>query len=159
MNATRPRPRWPLLLLLLACCAVLVACATAPPAEDVAADRARWTAVRDLAADGQIDQTELQLIGTLLVAWDEKLTADEAAAGHKRTPQEMLAELLRVYGAAAVQVWLAPELQQRAPEAFRLVDRNGNGVLEAAELQAIDPTDPVFALVVATTAQHLLRGR
>lgn len=157
MTTSRTR-RWPLLLLLLACCA-LVSCASAPPAEDVVADRARWAAVRDLSADGQIDAVELQLLGTLLVAWDEKLTADEAAAGHKRTPQEMLGELLRVYGAAAVQAWLAPELQARAPEAFRLVDRNGNGVLEEQEMLAIDPTDPVFAVVLVTTAQHLLKGR
>lgn len=149
----------PFLCALVALVLFCGGCSTAPRPADVAADRSRWAAVRDLAADGKIDPVELQLLGTLLVAWDEKLTADEAAAGHKRTPQEMLAELLRVYGAAAVQVWLAPELQARAPEAFRLVDKNGNGVLEESELVGLDPADPVFAVVLVTTAQHLLKGR
>lgn len=150
---------WNTILLLLTSLACYGCCSTAPAAKDVAADRARWAAVRDLAADGTIDPVEMQLIGTLLVAWDEKLTADEAAAGHKRTPREVLQDLLRVYGAAAVQVWLAPELQKAAPEAFRLVDQNGNGVLEEAELTSLDPADPVFAVVLVTTAQHLLKGR
>lgn len=149
--------RLPLLLLLLAGCSLLVSCTTGPSPADVAADRARWAAVRDVTADAAVDEREAPLLAELLIAWDARLTADEAAAGQPRGTREVLLELLRVYGLAAVQLLIAPELQARAPELFRLVDRDGDGVLSEAELLAIDPTSPVFALVVTTTVHGLLR--
>lgn len=144
-----------MLWLMLFCCS----CAVRPDPRDVQADRARWTAVRDATADGSIDEQEGPLVAELLVAWDAKLSADEAAAGAQRDARAILEDLLRAYGVAAVQLWLVPEMQQRAPEMLRLIDRDGDGTLTAAELLAIDPADPVFALVVATTAQQLLRRR
>lgn len=148
-----------MLLLLCALLLTLTSCASGPDPADVAADRARWTAVRDLTADGQVDAQEAPLLGQLLVVWDQKLAADEAAAGRPRDARTVLLDLLRVYGVAAVQVFLGPELQQRAPEAFRLLDRNSDGVLSEAELLAVDPTDPVFAVVVVTTLHRLLTRR
>lgn len=148
--------RWPLLLLLLATCSLLTSCCNGPPAADVAADRARWTAVRDTTADGAVDEREGPLLAELLIAWDAKLAADEVAAGQPRDARTIVAELLRVYGVAAVQVLVGPDLQARAPELFRLVDRDGDGVLSEAELLAIDPASPVFALVVTTTVHRLL---
>lgn len=77
----------------------------------------------------------------------------------QRDPRGVLLELLRVYGVAAVQVALAPELEERAPELFRLVDKNGDRVLDESELLSIDPTSPVFALVVASTVHRLIESR
>ncbi len=125
----------------------------------MAADRDRWTAVRDATADGKIDQQEAPLLADLLIAWDTKLTADERAAGSPRDARAILADMLRAYGAAAVTVFLAPELQARAPDMFRLVDTNQNGQLEPDELTSIDPASPVFAMVVTTTLRGLLAAR
>ncbi len=159
MTTKHPVRRAPLLFLLLLACSLLLSCAAGPSAADVAADRDRWRAARDVTADGKVDEQEAPLWSELLVAWDAKLTADEHAAGAQRDARTVLAEILRVYGAAAVTVFLAPELQARAPEMFRLVDRNGSGMLEETELLTLDPASPVFAMVVATTAQALLRHR
>lgn len=141
---------------------IFAACSTIDPA-DVAADRDRWTAVRDTTADGVVDAREAPLLAELLVAWDQKLTADEAAAKRARAPRDVWAEVLRVYGEAAVQVALAeigwPAVASQHPEAFRLVDRDGDGRLTIAELQAVDPLSPVFAMVVTQTAVALLRKR
>ncbi len=145
------RRRWAALAALAFL--LLCSCATGPTAADVAADRDRWRAVRDTTADRTVDALEAPLLGELLAAWDAKLTADEAAVVSRDTTVE---DLLRVYGAAAVQLWLVPEFQRRAPEMFRLVDRNGDGVLDETELRAIDPKSPVFATVVLMTAAQLL---
>jgi len=139
----------------------LVACQSGPTPADVQADRARWTTIRDAVADGVINQTtEAQPIADMLLAWDAKLTAEEQAAGKPRDWQAYGAELARVYGAAAVQVALAeigPKLKAQAPlELFRLIDKNSDGALSVDELLGVDPTSPVFALVVATTAAQLL---
>lgn len=149
--------RGSLLVLMLAVCSLLTSCCNGPAPADVKADRDRWTAARDNTADGVIDPAEAPAWNQLLVEWDAKLAADEAAVGQQRGPKEVLAELVRVYGAAAVQVFLAPELQTRAPELFRLADRDGDLVLSEGELLSIDPTDPVFALVVASTVRRLLQ--
>lgn len=132
---------------------LLAACQTGPTAADVAADRDRWAAVRDVTADHTVDAIEAPLVAELLAAWDAKLSADEAKVASADTT---VADLLRVYGSAAVTIWVVPELQKRAPEFFRLVDKDGNGTLSDAELLAIDPKSPVFAAVVLTTAARLL---
>ena len=133
--------------------AVLAGCQVGPTAADVAADRDRWAAMRDVTADKQVDALVAPLLGELLAAWDAKLSADEAKVASADTT---IADLLRVYGSAAVTIWVVPELQKRAPEFFRLVDKDGNGTLDDAELLAIDPKSPVFAAVVLTTAARLL---
>lgn len=148
--------RAPLLLLLLVACSMLLSCTTGPDPADVAADRDRWRAVRDVTADGRIGEDEAPLLTGLLVVWDEKLTADETAAG-RHDPKAVLVDLLRVYGVAAVQVFLAPELKARAPDLFALVDVDKDGALSEAELLAIDPRSPVFAIVVASTVTQLLK--
>lgn len=140
-----------------------VACtSTAPSPADVQADRARWTAVRDVSIDGQIDATESPLLAQLLLDWDKKLTADEAAAGRQRDAKSIAEELARVYGAAVLTVALsevAPKIEQQAPEAFRLVDKNSDHLISMDELLAVDPTSPIFALVVTTTAAQLIQRR
>jgi len=137
--------------------ALLHGCASGPTAADVAADRDRWTAVRDVARDNLVDAIERPLLDELLRVWDQKLMADEAALVSTDTT---VRDLIRVYGIAAVQVFLAPEIQARAPELFRLIDRNMDGTLDEAELLAVDPKSPVFAAVVLSTAARLLaRGR
>lgn len=132
---------------------MLAGCQTGPTAADVAADRDRWAAVRDVTADHTVDAIEAPLVAELLAAWDAKLSADEAKVASADTT---VADLLRVYGSAAVTIWVVPELQKRAPEFFRLVDKDGNGTLSDAELLAIDPKSPVFAAVVLTTAARLI---
>lgn len=164
---------------------LLAACQSGPSPADVAADRARWTAIRDKSvadqarlehirtavADGVLTEQEQVLVADalrtydleapvfamFLLVWDSKLQADEAAAKVPQDPKGVLLELIRVYGFATVQVVLAPVLQEKAPAVFRLLDKNGNGVLEEPELAAIDPTDPVFAFVVITTVRELLQ--
>lgn len=148
--------RLPLLILMLVGASLLTSCCSGPAPADVAADRARWTAVRDTTADGAVDAREGPLLAELLVAWDAKLAANEAAAGQPRDARTVVAELLRVYGLAAVQVLVGPDLQARAPELFRLVDKDADGILSEAELLSIDPASPVFALVVTTTVHRLL---
>ena len=145
------------LVLLLVLC--FSACVTGPSPADVAADRARWTAVRDVTLDGQVDGPEAAALTELLIAWDEKLRGQEAAAGSSWTPEAILADMLRVYGPAAVQVFLGPKLEAQAPELYRLVDRNADHVLSAEEMLAIDPRSPVFAVVVLSTLQQLLGRR
>jgi hypothetical protein len=143
-------------LLALLLLAFLPCCISGPNAADVAADRARWTAVRDVTADGKVDDTELATFGNMMSTWNDKLTADEQAIGKAKTPGDMLTELLRVYGTATVQVVIAPILQQKSPAVFRLIDKNGDGVLSAEEILALDPKDPVTAVVVIQTLQELL---
>lgn len=138
----------------LAVC-LAAACATGPAPLDVEADRARWTAVRAVVADGTLDAAENTALAGLLAAWDAKLAVDEAAAEQDRRGQ--LEELVRVYGAAVVSVTLGPELQRRAPDLFRLVDKNTDGQLAIDEILSIDPASPVFAVVVATTVAQLVR--
>jgi len=133
--------------------AVLHGCASGPTPADVAADRDRWTAVRDVARDNLVDGIERPALDELLRVWDQKLMADEAAIVSTDTT---VRDLIRVYGIAAVQVFLAPEIQARAPELFRLIDRNMDGTLDEAELLAVDPKSPVFAVVVLSTAARLL---
>jgi hypothetical protein len=147
--------KWASLALL----SLLTACATGPSKADVEADRARWTAMRDVTADSTIDASESPLVDELLVEWDNKLAADEKAAGAERDGRTIAADLLRAYGLAAVQVFLEPELKARAPELYRLIDKDSSGWLSAEEIMSVDPTSPVFAVVVTTTAMHLLRKR
>lgn len=141
------------------------ACAAGPNPADVMADRARWTAVRDTTADGTVDANEAPLLAELLTVWDSKLTADEAAAGRSRDPKQIAADLLRVYGAAvitAVLGELTPEfakIEAQFPEAFRLVDKNSDHLISLDELTTVDPTNPVFAAVVAQTAVQLIRRK
>lgn len=157
MLAPFPRRVWfPLVVAILA---LLHGCSSGPHPEDVAADRDRWDAVRAVAADGAIDAQEAPLLATLLVEWDQKLTADEDAAGRARDPQQQLRDLLRVYGLAAVQLFVAPMLQAQAPDVFRLVDRNGDGMLDQAELLAIDPRDQVAAMVIASAVHGLIKRK
>lgn len=133
--------------------ALSAGCAAGPTAADVAADRDRWRAVRDTVLDGKVDATEAPLLNELLTEWDVKLEADEATVASRDTTVE---DLLRVYGETAVQLWLVPEFQKRAPAMFALVDRNRDGQLDANELRSIDPKSPVFAAVVLTTAAQLV---
>jgi len=140
---------------------LLVACQAGRSTADVQADRARWTTVRDVTVDGIINApTEATMLADMLLAWDAKITAEEAAAGKPRDWHAYAAELARVYGTAAVQVALAeigPKIKAQAPpELFRLVDKNSDGALSVDELLGVDPASPVFALVVATTAAQLL---
>ncbi|MFY9341476.1 MAG: EF-hand domain-containing protein [Planctomycetota bacterium] len=164
MTTTQHRRRLsPFSFLLLACCSCLAACATGPDPLDVQADRDRWTAFRDATADGRIDEREAPLVAELFVVWDQKLTAAEAAANRARAPRDVWAEVLRVYGEAAVQVALMevgwPAIAAQHPDAFRLVDRDGDGRLTVSELQAVDPLSPVFAMVVTQTAVQMLRRK
>ncbi len=129
------------------------ACATGPTAADVAADRDRWRAVSDTTADKQVDATESPLLTTLLIEWDAKLTADEKRIASADTTWQ---DLARAYGGAAVTVLLAEEIKLKAPELFRLVDRDSDGMLSIPELEQIDPTSPVFATAVVTTAVRLI---
>lgn len=154
---TRPNPvrRVLALLFFITVPLAFASCTTISP-EDVKADRARWTAVRDTTADGKVDEQEAPLLGQLLVAWDAKITADEASAGKPRDAGVIFAEVLRVYGAASVQAFLGPELLRSAPEVFRLIDRNGDRILSEQELTSLDLRDPVVAMVVVTTARALL---
>lgn len=138
---------------LFAILILLASCALKPDPLDVASDRDRWGAIRAVTADGTIDSSERELLDQLLSDWDATLRIKEAAAG----PKDVLADMLRVYGVATVQVIIGPELQARAPEVFRLIDVNNNGVLEEAELLTLDPASPVTAVVVVTTLQKLLR--
>ena len=129
------------------------ACATGPTAADVAADRDRWRAMSDTTADKQVDAVEAPLLTELLIEWDAKLTADEKRIASADTTWQ---DLARVYGEAVVTVLLADEIKARAPELFRLVDRNSDGTLSIDEVAQIDPTSPVFAAVVVSTAVRLL---
>lgn len=143
-------------LALLSVLAFLASCMSAgPKPADVEADRARWTAIRAVVADGLLDDPEMAALLGLLAAWDAKLAIDEVAAEQDRRGQ--IEELVRVYGAAVVSVTLGPELQRRAPDLFRLVDKNQDGQLAIDEILAIDPASPVFAVVVATTVAQLVR--
>ncbi len=126
---------------------------------EVEADRARWTTVRDVTADNAVDEQERQKLALALLAWDKKLALAEEEIGKARDPNAIFVDLLRVYGAAVVQAYLGPELLARAPEMFRLIDRNSDGVLSEGELASLDPRDPVVALVVVHTLHALLTRR
>jgi len=146
-------------LLLIACSLLLSCVSPGPSAADIAADRDRWRAVRDTAADGAIDAQESPLLAELLVVWNQKLLHDEASIGKKADGRAIVADLLRVYGLPAVQLFLVPEMQSLAPELLRLVDIDSNGHLSEAEILAIDPRDPLFVAVAMQTAVRLLKHR
>lgn len=137
------------ILLLLS---ILAACMGGPSPADVQADRARYSAVLAVTADNQIDPLEAPVFAQMMLAWDEKLRADEGSAANN-----MLRDLVRVWGFAAVQVFAVPALQQRFPDVFRLLDLNNDGMLSEQELLAIDPRSPAFAIVTITTLQQLLK--
>lgn len=145
--------RYVTMLILL----VLSACWSGPSVEDVEADRARWTAVRDATADGVIEPAEKAAWAQFMLDWDDKLAADEKAAGQKRDPNQILVGLVRAYGVAAVQVFLGPELQRKAPAVFAMIDQDHDGLLTEAELLSVRPDDPAFAAVVLLTVQALIR--
>lgn len=132
---------------------IVAACATGPSAADVAADRARWAAMRDVTADQAVDAAEAPHLAALFMAWDEKLTADEKRVASAATTWQ---DLARVYGAAIAQELLGAELAARAPDLFRFVDRNSDGVLSVDEIASIDPKNPVFAAVIVSTAVQLI---
>lgn len=134
----------------------LIGCQTGPTAADVAADRDRWHAVFQTAADRVVDDQEAPLLDQLLVEWDQKLRVDEQRVAGAQSRWE---DLARVYGAAVVQVVLAREIAAAAPELFRFIDRNSDDVLAADELAAIDPLNPVFAAAVVSTAVRLAAGK
>jgi hypothetical protein len=129
--------------------------APGPDPADVAAERSRWTAVRDVAADGLIEQVEAELLGPLLVEWDAKLQAEEAAANAARDPQRIMQDLIRVYGMSVVAGAFGPDLKKAAPDVFRLFDLDGSGVLDPAELMSIDLTSPSSQIVLATTLANI----
>ena len=139
---------------------LLCACQTAgPSAEDVAADRARWRAVLTETADGVIDEQEAPLNAQLLADWDAKLTADEKAAGDVNSPKKTWETMLRVYGVAAVQVVLGPKLLEKAPQVYKLLDKNQDGVLDEQELLGLDPTDNATAIVVVQALYDLIKHK
>lgn len=145
--------------IVLSLVALLASCVARPDPADVAAERDRWTFLRDLTIDGQVDPQEAPVLAAVLVQWDAQLQADEEAAGAPRDARTILVDLVRAYGLAAVQLFLVPELQAKAPELFRLLDKDTDGILSEAELLAVDPTDPVFAVVLITTVHRLLTKR
>jgi hypothetical protein len=146
----------PLLLFLAGCVT------PGPSLLDVQADRARWEALHMAVADRAIDDAEHGALGVLFDEWDKKLVADEVAASNASARRDTMADLVRVYGDAAVSVVLADaDLQAKAkaaaPDLFALADRDGSGSLSLAEILTLDPTSPVFAVVVATTVARLVR--
>lgn len=72
----------------------------------------------------------------------------------ERSPRDELVDLLRAYGQAAVEVF-GEGYAEEAPELFRLVDRDRNGVLSEEEILSIDPTSVAFATVVLRTIKRL----
>lgn len=142
-----------LLSTLVATVMLLAGACMGPDPARVAAERDRWTAVHDVAADGAIDDQEAPLLAQLLVEWDTAIGVDEEAAGRPRDWQGVLIDLVRIYGSVLV----LPEIERNQPELARFLDANGDHVLDAAEIRRIDPRDPVFATVVATTLVELIR--
>lgn len=141
-------------LLFALVCLFVQSCQLSPNAADIAADRARWTAMRDFTADRSIDDQELPVLNELFNAWDEKLKVDELRVAAVDTTWQ---DLVRVWGAAALTVF-GGNLEAQAPLLFRFVDKNGNHLLELEELQALTPdtlTNPVFAAAVIATAVQL----
>lgn len=132
---------------------LLPACAMAPSAADVAAERDRWRAVGAVTLDGVVDAQEAPLLSQLMQAWNDAIAVDEQRVAAAGTTWE---DLARVYGSAVVNVMLAEELAAKAPELFRFIDRNEDGMLAPEELAAIDPANPVFAAAVVSTAVRLL---
>src|SRR5262245_57670913 len=100
-------------------CLLFAACVSSgPTVADVQADRTNWNTARNYQALAAPTQQERDAAALWLQAWDERLKADEAAAGKAQDPKAQWAEVLRVYGMALVQVELVPVLQQKAPELF-----------------------------------------
>lgn len=90
------------------------------------------------------------------------LSACMTPSGEQGNPDDLQAtmrELLRAYTVAAVQVFAAEAVREKAPEAFRLIDKDGDGILSEAELMALDWRSPVTAVVVLTTVQKLIKHR
>jgi len=145
-------------VLLLLVGVLLAGCQVGPSPQDVAAERARWRGFQAALADDQVSPEESRYLHQLLDQWDLQLIVDENDVAPKDAKAKM-EEILRVYGVAAVQVIFGPELQKRAPEAFRLVDANGDGLLSEKEILAVDFADEVVAVVVVTTVVRLVRDK
>lgn len=148
----------PFLFVFALLALLLASCASGPSVADVAADRARWRATHDVTADGVVDPQEAPLLAQLLAEWDAKLGVDERRIADQDTQWQ---DLLRVYGVAMLQVF-GGDLEARAPELFRFVDRNSNHALDLEELQALNVQtlqNPVFAAAVVSTAVQLAARR
>lgn len=136
--------------------ALFASCITSGPTHaDTVADRQAFSAVRAFEAAATHTPEEIAANAVFMTAWDQRITADEAAAGKTRDPKTWLAELVRVYGTAAVQVELEPVLMAKAPAMYRLLDKNGDGHLDAQEIAGFDVLDPVAAIVLTETAFRL----
>ncbi len=84
------------------------------------------------------------------------LSSCKSQSSEPLDPEALLAEIVRVYGAATVQLYLVPAMQEKAPELFRLLDTDGDQILSEQEMLAFNPLSPIGALVVVTTVQRLL---
>lgn len=137
---------------------LFVACQSGPTTADVAADRARWQAMRDVTLDRTVDDVEAPILGQLFAAWDAKLSADEQRLVAADTTWQ---DLLRVYGPLTLEAF-GIDLEARAPELFRFIDRNGNHLLDLEELQSLSVDtlkNPVFAAALVSTAVRLAAGK
>lgn len=73
----------------------------------------------------------------------------------RQEPSRLMADLIRVYGTTVVAGAFGADLQKHAPDAFRLFDLDGNGVIDTSELVAIDLTSPSLQVVLAVTLGNL----
>ncbi len=142
----------PLLLFLFSCTT------SAPSAADVAADRARWTAVRDALADGVIDDAEAQALADLLVVWDEKNRRAEEAANAALDPGTEMMALVRAYGDAIADVF-TPNLRKYAPLLFDVIDKDQSGSISVQEIRGINWSSPALAVVVTHTVIDAIKAR
>lgn len=76
--------------------------------------------------------------------------------------RERIVAIARVFGDAYVRLKAAPLLQREAPHLLPIVDRDGDGTVTLAEIEALSVAafeDPIVATIVIVAVEEAVRNR
>ncbi len=76
--------------------------------------------------------------------------------------RERIVAIARVFGDAYVRLRAAPLLQREAPHLLPIVDRDGDGTVTLAEIEALSVdafADPIVATIVIVAVEEAVRRR
>jgi hypothetical protein len=93
-------------------------------------------------------------IVALLLVW---LLPSCAGSGTPAPLGQQLLPILTGFGDAAVRLYLAPAIAERAPALLPLLDTDSDGVVTLEELQAADLSSPALAVALLLTIERLIK--
>lgn len=88
--------------------------------------------------------------------------ASTGAPSSAAQTRERIVAIARVFGDAYVRMKAAPLLQREAPHLLPIVDRDGDGTVTLAEIEALSVAafeDPIVATIVIVAVEEAVRNR